>query len=159
MIDQELPMAGQPVQEQPVMQQSPVEQAQGGPQQGQGKAPYPADAGEAKQFSNDILQILYDERTHANIVKQLSEVDQGMTGKGVGLIAGHLVGNRVSDVRGQTGRKIEMRLVVDAVKAVIRELAEIAEGEEFFAMQGADKKEAFQVAISVLDQLGRRPQQ
>ena len=121
------------------------------------KQPFPADKAEAMQFSNDILQVIYDERTHDNIVQQLSQVDeQAGIGKGVGLIAGNLVGNRVADVRGQTGRKIEMKLVVDGVKAVITELGEIAEGEGFFTMQAADRKDALVASVGMLDQMGAR---
>ena len=131
---------------------------QQGPAAPQGqKKPFPADKSEAMQFSNDILQVIYDDRTHDGIVEQLSQVDeQAGIGNGVGIIAGNLVGNRVADVRGQTGRKIEMKLVVDATKAVITELGEIAEGEGFFEMAPADRKQAFVVTVNTLDKMGSR---
>lgn len=143
----ELPMAGQqPVQEQPMQEQpeKPVQQ----------KGPYPSTRGEAMQFSNDILQVLYSEKIYPNILKQLDEISSVDIGKGVGLVAGHLVGNRVQDVRGQTGRKIEMKLVVDGVQAVIGELAEIAERNQFFTMTPQQKKQALAIALKMLDEMG-----
>jgi hypothetical protein len=154
----QLPMA-QPV---PAPQGQPVP----APQQGQptaapqqGKKPFPATKAEALQFSNDILQVIYDERTHGGIVKQLSDVDeQAGIGNGVGIIAGNLVGNRVADVRGQTGRKLEMKLVVDGTKAVITELGEIADGEGLFTMSPEDRKQALITSINILDQMGSKKQ-
>jgi len=122
----------------------------------QNAKPFPATKAEALQFSNDLLQVLYDERTHGNIVKQLSEVPQESIGHGVGAIAGNIVGNRIADVRGQTRRKIEMKLVVDAVKAVITELGEIAEGEGFFELAPADRTIAFKTVVQMLDKMGAR---
>lgn len=147
-------------------QPTPAPQAQGQPTPApQGRQrdsrPFPASKGEALQFSNDLLQILYDERTHANIVKQLDDVRSVSIGPGVGLIAGHLVGGRIADVRAQTGRQIEMKLVVDAVQAVVRELGEIAAGEGFFEMTPDDQKVAVRSAVQMLDKLkdnARRPQ-
>jgi hypothetical protein len=115
--------------------------------------PFPATKGEALQFSNDILQILYDERTHGNIVQQLDDVKTVSVGKGVGLVAGHVVGNRVADVRAQTGRPLEMKLVVDAVIAVVKELGDIAAGEGFFEMTPDDQKISVKTAVQMLDQL------
>ena len=137
--------------------------AQGVPRQQpvpqQGKKPFPATKAEALQFSNDILQVIYDERTHGGIVKQLSDVDeQAGIGNGVGIIAGNLVGNRVADVRGQTGRKLEMKLVVDGTKAVITELGEIADGEGLFTMSPEDRKQALITSINILDQMGSKKQ-
>ena len=141
----QLPMA------QGVPRQQPVPQ--------QGKKPFPATKAEALQFSNDILQVIYDERTHGGIVKQLSDVDeQAGIGNGVGIIAGNLVGNRVADVRGQTGRKLEMKLVVDGTKAVITELGEIADGEGLFTMSPEDRKQALITSINILDQMGSKKQ-
>jgi hypothetical protein len=141
-------------------QQAPRQPAEGG----KSRKPFPATKGEALQFSNDLLQILYDERTHANIVQQLDDVKDVAIGKGVGIVAGHVVGNRVSDVRAQTGRPLEMKLVVDAVMAVVKELGEIAAGEGFFEMNPDDQKVAVKTAVQMLDQLKeqaknvRRPQ-
>ena len=131
-------------------QQAPPAQPQ------QNSKPFPATKAEALQFSNDLLQVLYDERTHGNIVKQWSEVPQESIGPGVGAIAGNIVGNRIADVRGQTRRKIEMKLVVDAVKAVITELGEIAEGEGFFELAPADRTIAFKTVVQMLDKMGTR---
>lgn len=128
-------------------------------QAGQKKPPFPANKAEAMQFSNDILQVIYDERTHAGIVKQLSEVDeQTGIGTGVGLIAGNLVGNRVADVRGQTGRQLEMKLVVDGTKAVITELGEIADGEGLFTLSPEDRKQALIASVNILDKMGEGKQ-
>jgi len=135
-------------------QDGPPQRAQDGPPQ-RGK-PFPATKVEALQFSNDLLQVLYDERTHGNIVQQLSEVPQESIGHGVGVIAGNIVGNRIADVRGQTRRKLEMKLVVDAVKAVITELGEIAAGEGFFELSPADRKTAFLTVVDMLDKMGTR---
>lgn len=150
----------------PQQEQQPRPQPQPGlPPKGQSaeqsKKPFPATKGEAMQFANDLLQILYDERTHANIVQQLDDVKAVSIGQGVGLIAGHLVGNRVADVRAQTKRQIEMRLIADALRAVVRELGEIAAGEGFFEMTGDDQKVAVRTAARMLDKLkdnARRPQ-
>ena len=136
--------------------EAPAGPTAGRPTQSQNAKPFPATKAEALQFSNDLLQVLYDERTHGNIVKQLSEVPQESIGHGVGVIAGNIVGNRVADVRGQTGRKLEMKLVVDAVKAVITELSEIAEGEGFFTLAPADRKTAFITVVDMLDKMGTR---
>lgn len=146
------------------MMELPAAAAQGQQQAAQRpggqKKPFPADRSEALQFSNDLLQVMYDDRTHAGIVKQLSDVDeQTGIGNGVGLIAGNIVGNRVSDVRGQTGRKIEMKLVVDGTKAVITELGEIAEGERLFAMTKEDRKQALITSVNMLDKMGSGKQQ
>ena len=135
-------------------QQAPLAQPPAQPQQN--TKPFPATKAEALQFSNDLLQVLYDERTHRNIVKQLSEVPQESTGHGVGVVAGNIVGNRIADVRGQTRRKIEMKLVVDAIKAVITELGEIAAGEGFFELSPADRKTAFLTVVQMLDKMGTR---
>jgi hypothetical protein len=166
----DLPMAGQQPTQQPVQQAPlPAQQPQAQPvQQGQqpqgqpaknGKGPFPANRGEALQFANDLLQIIYSEKIFPNILQQLDDVNSVDVGKGVGLIAGHLIGNRVADVRGQTGRQIERRLLIDksgdgAVFAVIGELAEIAERNQLFQMNDAQKKQALAVTLKVLDDMG-----
>lgn len=140
-------------------QQEPQESPQ------QGKRPFPADKDEAMTFSNDLLEILHGEKTHQNIISQLSNVDESNKGDAVGIIAANIVGNRVADVRGQTGRKIEMKLVVNALKAVINETSEMGEDNGFFKMGPKDKGRAAKMAISILDKLGtgnkeqKQPQQ
>ena len=145
------------------MEQLPMKQQGGPPTQSRapqqasgGKKPFPATKAEALQFSNDLLQVLYDERTYPNIVKQLSDVPAESIGNGVGMVAGNLVGNRIADVRGQTGRQIEMKLVVDAIKAVITELGEIAAGEGFFELNPEDRTVAFKTVVQMLDKMGTR---
>jgi len=159
----ELPMAGQAPQQQdqqsPPMspaEQQPAEQ-QGQQQEGGGnsKNPFPESEAEALKFSNDILQVIHDERTHGNIVKQLDDVDDSAKGQGVGVIAAHIVGNRVADVRGQTGRKIEMRLVVGALQAVVSELSAIAQDNKFFEMSPKEKQQALESSVAILDQMGK----
>ncbi len=143
----QLPMQ-QPQQSLP---QQPQQQPQG---ENQGK-PFPSSSSEAVQFSNDILQVLYDERTHGNIVKQLSGSSDNPA-QGVGMVAANIVGNRVADVKAQTNRKIEMRLVVEALKdGVIPELAEIAENNGLFTMSEQDKAQATQTGITILDDMGK----
>lgn len=150
---------GQPV-EQPMGQQSEV--LSGGlPQaqpQGEQKAPYPSTREEAQQFSNDILQVLYDDKTHENIVKQLSNIDDETLVQGVGMTAANIVGDRIGDVRSQTGRQIEMKLVVDAMEAVIPELIAIANTNEFFEMNEEQKTQARDVGIQILDEMGNGEQ-
>ena len=157
----QMPGQGPQAPRQPQPGLPPKPNGQGQPVAEQSKKPFPATKGEAMQFANDLLQILYDERTHANIVQQLDDVKTVAVGPGVGLIAGHLVGNRVADVRAQTRRQIEMKLVVDAVRAVVRELGEIAAGEGFFEMKPEEQKVAVRGAVQMLDKLkenARRPQ-
>jgi len=141
-------------------QGQPQPQGQPSPQQPQQKGSFPSDAVEAKKFSNDILQVLYDDKTHGNIVNQLSGLEGDSVIQGVGMTAANIVGNRVSDVRAQTGRQIEMKLVVGALKdAVIPELAQIATKNGFFEMSDKDKAQATQIGISILDDMGKGKQQ
>ena len=123
-------------------------------QQPQQKGPFPANRDEAMTFSNDILEILHGEKTHQNIIGQLSNVDEQNKGEAVGIISANLVGNRVADVRGQTGRKIEMKMVVNALKAVINETSEMGEDNGFFQMDPKAKGVAIKTAIGILDKLG-----
>ena len=119
---------------------------------------FPANRAEAMKFRNDVMQVLYDERTHGGIVEQLQAVGNKDIGQSLGMIAGNIVGNRVGDVRAQTGRSIEMKLVAGAVKAVVMELAEIAEDNGLFKTPPEEQKEAFQVAIQLLDELAKNSQ-
>lgn len=135
----------------PMMNQAqPQAQPQG---QEQGK-PFPATPAEAKKFSNDVLQVLYDERTHPRIVKQiegLADLPQDVLGQGVGMIAAQLVGTRIADVRGQTGRPIEMRTALGALKAVIGEVSELAEDYGVAKVPPQAKAEAMDVGVEILD--------
>jgi len=156
----DLPGIGQQPTQQPVQQQPNQEQPQQAQeQQPGGKGPFPSSRGEALQFANDMFQVIYSEKIYPNILKQLDDVSTVNIGNGVGLIAGHLVGNRVADVRGQTGRQIERRLLIDksgdgAIFAVIGELAEIAERNQFFKMTDAHKKQALATSLKILDDMG-----
>lgn len=126
--------------------------------QGEQKPPYPSNNKEAQQFSNDILQVLYDDKTHESVVKQLSGIDDETAVQGVGMIAANIVGDRVGDVISQTGRKVEMRLVVDAVQAVIPELIAIANKNDLFEMADEQKTQARDVSIQILDEMGNGEQ-
>jgi small ligand-binding sensory domain FIST len=97
---------------------------------------------------------MYDDRTHDNIVKQLKSIDESNKIHGVGIIAGNIVGNRVADVKAQTKRPIEMKLVAGATQAVISELSEIAENSNMFSMSPKEKQASFREAINMLDQIG-----
>jgi hypothetical protein len=125
--------------------------AMGQQQQQEGKGPFPSSHAEALQFSNDILQVLYDERTHGNIIKQLSNVGEPDKAHSVGLIAANTVGDRVSDVRAQTGRPIEMELAVGAVESVVKELSTMAKGNGFFEMSPDEEQAAVKSSIETLD--------
>ena len=123
--------------------------------QSEDKGPFPASEGEAKQFSNDILQVLYDDKTHDNIVRQVSNIGDAEKVEAVGMVAANIVGNRTGDVRAQTGRPIEMKLVVGAVQAVIGELAEIAENNGSFSMAPEERQGSLQSAITILDEMSK----
>ena len=118
------------------------------------------------KFSNDILQILLTPQTRENIIHQLEQAKGAPVGPSVGLIAANLVGNRVSDVVGQTGRKVEMGLLLGnkkkpgGVQATIMELADIAESNGIFKVSDKDKAEALRTAVGMLDSAGgAAPQQ
>jgi hypothetical protein len=132
-------------------QGQPQEQAQQQPQQQQGKGPFPASQEEALQFSNDILQILYDERTHGNIIKQLSIASETEKVHAVGMVAANTVGERVADVKAQTGRPIEMELAVGAVESVVKELTTMAKGNGFFELSKEEEQAAIKTSIEMLD--------
>lgn len=137
----------------PTMGQEPQQQVQPeqGQQQGGGKGPFPSDQAEAMQFSNDILQVLYDERTHDNIIKQLSMVGDKDKTHSVGVIAANVVGDRVTDVKAQTGRPIEMELAVGAVERVVGELMVMGKGNGFFEMTPEEEQAAVKASIDILD--------
>lgn len=129
-----------------MVQEQPQEQPEN-----KNKGPFPSSKDEALQFSNDILQVLYDENTHANIIKQLSNVGEVDKVNSVGVIAANTVGDRITDVHGQTSRPIDMGLTVGAVKRVVAELATMAKGNGFFEMSPDDEKKAIKSSIDILD--------
>ena len=141
----EMPMAPQQQQQ---GQQHPIPQGQ------QGQKPFPSDYGEAKQFSNDLKQVLYDDTTHDNIIKQISRVGEDKP-QGVGMIVANVIGDRVGDVRAQSNRPIEMKLVAGAARMVIEEIAEIAENSGAFEMAPEEKQGAMEIAVSILDDMSR----
>ena len=136
---QPLPAIGQQ-QEQP---QQPVQQEQ--------VKSYPASEAEAMQFSNDLMQVMYDEKTHGNIIKQLSSVGEKDKTHSVGMIAANVVGDRITDMKGQTGRPIEMEYTVKGVERVVNELASIAQGNGVFEMSEGEEQKAVEGAIQILD--------
>lgn len=142
----------------PGTQQVPQQQPQQAPQQAKSNKPFPANKEEALKFSNDILQILVDEKIYANTVKQLESIKDVDKGQGVGMIAGQIVGNRVADVRGQTKRKLKMGLVVGAVQATIKGIASIAKENQVFEMKKEQYKVALKTAIGMLDNAGAKQQ-
>ena len=141
----------------PMMQQqnplqSPV-QGQPGQQPAQGAESFPATQSEAMQFSNDILESINNEQIHANLVEQIKEIpEQVPMGQGIGQISAQLVGTHVSNVKTQTGRPMEMRVALDALKAVVGEVSEIAEGVGR-KVEPKDKGEAMQVGVQILNQM------
>lgn len=128
-------------------------QGQGQPAQGGQQEPFPADKAEALQFSNDILQILVDPQVHTNNIKGLSQIEEAHKVEGIALMASNLVGDRVTDVKAQTGRPIEMRLAIGAIRSVVDEFAETAEGEGFFSMSVPEKQQSIQRAAETLDNM------
>ncbi len=139
----------------PAMGQEQQAQPQEAPQQAQpeqsGDKPFPSSQAEAMQFSNDILQTLYDDKTHENIIKQLSSVGENEKTHSVGMIAANTVGDRVTDVKAQTGRPIEMELAVGAVERVVSELVEMAAGNGMFKMTPEEEQASVKASLDILD--------
>lgn len=136
-----------------VQQAQPQQGSQQGSQQGtqQEKPSFPATQEEEKKFSNDILEVLVNEKIYNNTVSQLEQLKEGDRGQGVGMIAGQLVGNRLADVRGQTGRKLKMRVAIDATKATIRGIAGIARENQLFEMKKEEMQTALKTSVEMLD--------
>lgn len=110
-----LPMKQQPAQQQPAQQN------------GKGKA-FPQNRAEALKFSNDMLEVLYNEEINNNLVKQIASLPKQVPAEtGIGMIAAQLLGNRFADVRAQTGRPIDIRYAAGAANAVATEIVGIAE--------------------------------
>lgn len=140
-----------------MMQMPPAMQQQAPQQEQANNAPFPSSKEEAMKFSNDILQVLYSPETHSNIVAQLEQAKGAPIGNSLGAIAGNVVGNRVADVRGQTGRKIEMGLLLGnkkkpgGLQKTIMEIADIAESNGIFKASDKDKSTALKTAVEMLD--------
>ena len=124
------------------------------PAHGSGKPPYPANQAEALKFSNDIFQILYDKRTYPGILKQLQSAVGTPLGHALALIASNIIGGRVADVVGQTGRQVEMKLVSDAIQSVVLQLGEIADRNKLFEVSDQDVKQAITETAKMIDQMG-----
>ena len=123
-------------------------------QDNQNKGPFPRDKEEALKFSNDILQVMYDDQYHANLVKQLQNVDEQNKPHALGLMASNIIGDRVADVRAQTGKQVEMKLVIDGLKTVISELTGIAEDNKLFKTSPEEENAALRSSVETLDQIG-----
>lgn len=112
---------------------------------------FPASPDEERKLSNDLLQVLYDERINANIMRQIESIpDQVPLGRGLGMIAAQVLGNRFGDVVAQTGRQIDVGTAARATQAVVGEIVGLAAiaGREI-APETA--QEALRTAIDTLD--------
>jgi len=149
---QQAPQAApQAPQQAPPQQAPPQPPQQAQPGKKKNTKPFPENEAEARKFSNDILQVMYDDSTHANIVKQMESVTEDHKAHTVSLITSNLIGDRLADVRAQTGRQIEKRLVIGGIQAVIKEISEIAEAQGMFEMSKQDMMESLAESVKVLD--------
>ena len=138
----------------PMMQQAQQESApQQGAAQPNNKETFPASKEEAMKFSNDIAQIMYTEKIYDNTVNQLENIKEIDKGTGMGTIAGQIVGNRLADVRAQTGRKIDMRFAMEAIKATTKTLVEMARDNKIFEPTRDDVKKSLQTSVKIIDRM------
>jgi hypothetical protein len=123
------------------------------PMAGQAAGVFPSGPDEERKLSNDLLQVLYDERINANIISQIESIpDQVPLGHGLGIIAAQLLGNRFGDVFAQTGRQIDVSTAARATQAVVGEIVGLAAiaGRE---IAPEDAQLALRTTIEALDQM------
>jgi len=149
------PQPGQPQPGQPQPgQPQPGQPQPGQPQPGQpdnGGEIYPANPKEAIIFANNIMDSIYRGGAESPVVNQITSMPQEVPPeKGIGMIAGKIVGDMLIQLRG-TGRKPAMKIVMGAIDKTISELIEIGETAGVPGISAEIKEPSMAIATNMID--------
>ena len=137
----------------------PGQQQQGQPQQ-EKSGPYPSTPEEAVRFANNIMEEIYRGGAEGPNIEAIMNLPEDMPPeKGIGMIAGKIVGDMIGQLRA-TNKRPAMKIALGAIRKTVDELIEIAQaaGKEGITPEMAEP--AIAVATQLIDEMsGGAPQQ